>query len=105
METKHLDKKIEELETLDKVYRTLNLIEKDKLKEYKEIKAALTIPVVVSTFICHDADTYGKEAKCRENLEMLEFYFYVVIAIVILFFCAIAFIDFLDAFTKDVGVR
>tara|TARA_R110000824_G_scaffold106610_4_gene251978 strand:- start:2606 stop:2737 length:132 start_codon:yes stop_codon:yes gene_type:complete len=41
----------------------------------------------------------------REKLEMLEFYFYVAIAIVILFFCAMAFIDFLNAFTKDVGVR
>ena len=34
----------------------------DLMEEYKQ----LTIPVVVSTFICHDADTYGKDAKCGE---------------------------------------
>ena len=32
----------------------------------KEAKKQLLIHSVVSSFICHDADTYGESAKCSE---------------------------------------
>ena len=70
MKTKHLDNEIERLNLME---RTEDLSEygQDMLNEFREIKQALTIPVVVvpkGTFNCGQERVFGG-GRCKEQCD------------------------------------
>jgi hypothetical protein len=62
MKTKHLDNEIERLNLME---RTKDLSEygQDMLNEFRAIKQALTIPVVIVPFVCRDCEKPTKEYR------------------------------------------